>query len=188
LLGNAFDALADGRGELTVLLGDIGLNGIGRAFPDLVSIEIHTAHSSLRAEWNKGRTQFLNIPFPQPVLFFCQDYDAASFRCLIGEGGKLRGICQFLGLNSLGRKKRRRLAIAERDRTGLVEKQHVHVTCGFDRAARHGNDVRLYHPVHPRDANGREQPADGRWNETDQERDEDRHRNWCSLAGGIHAV
>ena len=67
---------------------------------------------------------------------------------------------------------RRRLAVAERDRAGLVEQQHVDVAGRLDRAARHGDHVRLDHPVHAGDADRREQPADRRRDEADEQRDE----------------
>ena len=34
-------------------------------------------------------------------------------------------------------------AIAERDRAGLIEQQHIHVARGFDRAPAHGEHVAL---------------------------------------------
>ena len=70
-----------------------------------------------------------------------------------------------------------RLAVAERDRAGLVEQQRVHVARRLDGAAAHRDHVLLDQPVHAGDADGREQAADGRRDEADQERDEDRHRD-----------
>ena len=64
-----------------------------------------------------------------------------------------------------------RLAVAERDRAGLVEQQRVDVAGRFDRAAAHRDHILLDHPVHARDADGREQPADRRRDEADEQRD-----------------
>ena len=50
-----------------------------------------------------------------------------------------------------------RLAVAERDRAGLVEQQRVDVARRLDRAAGHGEHVEPHQPVHAGDADGREQ-------------------------------
>ena len=57
-------------------------------------------------------------------------------------------------------------AVAERDRAGLVEQQHIHVAGGFDRAAAHRQDIALKNAVHARDADGAQQSANGRRNQT----------------------
>ena len=48
------------------------------------------------------------------------------------------------------RMERRGLPVAERDRAGLVEQQHVAVAGGLDRAARRRDDVGAHHPAHAR--------------------------------------
>ena len=55
------------------------------------------------------------------------------------------------------RHERERLAIAERDRAGLVEQQHVDVAGRFDRAAGRRDDVGAHHAIHAGDADGRQQ-------------------------------
>ena len=50
-----------------------------------------------------------------------------------------------------GRGMNARLAVAERDRAGLVEQQHVDVAGGLDGAARGGDHVGLHHAVHAGD-------------------------------------
>ena len=67
-------------------------------------------------------------------------------------------------------------AVAERDGAGLVEEQRVHVARGLHRATAHGEDVLAEQPVHPGDADGREQPADGGGDEADQQRHDGRRR------------
>jgi hypothetical protein len=67
---------------------------------------------------------------------------------------------------------RYRLAIAERDRAGLVEQQRVDVARGFDRAAGHREHVALDHAVHAGDADRREQAADRRRDQADEQRDQ----------------
>ena len=71
--------------------------------------------------------------------------------------------------------KRRRLAIAERDGSGLVEQQRVHVAGGLDGATRHRQHVVLNQPVHAGNADGRQQAADGCRNQADQQRDQHEH-------------
>jgi hypothetical protein len=55
-----------------------------------------------------------------------------------------------------GGPERGRLAVAERDGAGLVEQEYVDVAGGLDRTAARGDDIRLDHPVHARDADGAE--------------------------------
>ena len=81
---------------------------------------------------------------------------AASFASMPADGDDLDG-----------------LAIAQRDRAGLVEQQRVDVAGRFDRATAHRQNVALHHAVHAGDADRREQAADRRRDEADQQRDED---------------
>ena len=64
----------------------------------------------------------------------------------------------------------RGLAIAQRDGAGLVEQQRIHIARGFNRASAHGQHVVLHQPIHAGDADGREQPADRRGNQANQQR------------------
>ena len=61
-------------------------------------------------------------------------------------------------------------AVAERDRSGFVQQQHVHVAGGLYRAPGHGKHISLDQPVHSRDANGGKQAADRRRNQADEQR------------------
>ena len=63
-----------------------------------------------------------------------------------------------------------RHAVAEGDRAGLVQQQHVHVARRLDGAPAHRQHVALHQPVHARDADGRQQRADGRRDQRDQQR------------------
>ena len=71
----------------------------------------------------------------------------------------------------------RGLAVAERDRAGLVEQQHVDVAGRLDRAARHREHVALHEPVHAGDPDRREQRADRRRDQRDEQRDQHRLRD-----------
>src|SRR5215472_4219828 len=89
-----------------------------------------------------------------------EDDNAAAFRCLIGQRGKLGGIGESIDSNSGRRKEIRGLAITESDRAGFVEQKDVDVAGGFDSATAHGEDVVLQQTVHAGDANGAQKAAD----------------------------
>ena len=67
----------------------------------------------------------------------------------------------------------RRQPVAERDRAGLVEQDHVDVARGLHRPTAHRQDVEPRDAVHAGDADGREQPADRGGNQADEQRDQD---------------
>ena len=104
--------------------------------------KIDAAHPGLRRERNERRADLLHVALPQAVCFLREHDDAAPFRRLVRQRRQLGGVGQLLRRHAGGRNERRRLPIAERDRAGLVEQQHVHVARGLDRAAGHGNHVR----------------------------------------------
>ena len=81
--------------------------------------------------------------------------------------------------NKLGR-----LPVAEGDGAGLVEQKDIHVASRLDGAAAHGEDVALEQTVHAGDADGAQQTADGRRDQTDQQRDQHGHGE---NGGGINA-
>ena len=108
----------------------------------------------------------------QVVLLLGEHDDGAAFRSFVGERCELRGVGQPL-LAHVGRGEEfRGLAIAEGDGAGLVEQQRVDVAGGLNCAAAHGQHVVLHEAIHARNADGREQPADGGGNEADQQRNE----------------
>ena len=63
-----------------------------------------------------------------------------------------------------------RHAVAEGDRAGLVEQQRIDVARRFDRTAGGGDDVEADQAVHAGDADRRQQAADGRRDQRDQQR------------------
>ena len=68
------------------------------------------------------------------------------------------------------RDKLHRLAVAQGDRAGLIQQQHIHIPGGFDRPPRERNHVALDQAIHPGNADGREQPADGGGDQAHQQR------------------
>ena len=108
----------------------------------------------------------------EPVALLRQDDDRAALGRLVGEARELRRIGE-LGLVDAGKRKERgRLAVAERDRAGLVEEERRAVARGLDRAAREREHVALDEAVHPGDADRREQRADRRRDQADEQRDQ----------------
>ena len=99
-----------------------------------------------------------------------QHDDRAALGRFVGQRGELRRVRELLLRNATRRRPELRgLAVAQRDRSGLVEQQHVDVASGFDRAPRRRHDVRLDHAVHARNADRREQPADRGRNQADEQ-------------------
>ena len=78
----------------------------------------------------------------------------------------------------------RRLAVAERDRAGLVEQQRIDVARRLDRAAGHGEHVEAHQAVHAGDADGREQRADRGRDQRHEQRDEHDDRDGAAGIGG----
>ncbi len=99
----------------------------------------------------------------------------APFRRLVGQRRDQRREDQLPVAVAADRDELGREPVAERDRAGLVHDQRVDVAGGLDGAPRHGEHVVLHEPVHARDADGREQPADRGRDEADEQRDQ-RHR------------
>ena len=123
-----------------------------------------------------GVGQFVQLAPAQAVFFLGQHDNAAAFRRFVGERRELRGFGHRFLRHARRGKEFRGLAIAERDRAGLVEQQHIHVAGGFDRASAHREHVLLHETIDARDADGAQQAANGRRNEADEQRDEHRDR------------
>ena len=80
-------------------------------------------------------------------------------------------------LDARHRHERGRLAVAERDRAGLVEQQHVDVAGRLDRAAGQREHVAAHEAVHAGDADRAQQRADRRRDQRDEQRDQHRDRD-----------
>ncbi len=112
----------------------------------------------------------------QVVLLLRQHHDRPALRSLVRQRRELRGVGQPLCSYIRRRNKFRSLAIAQRDGSGLVEQQRVHVARGLDRAPAHGQHVVLHQPIHAGNADRRKQPADRRRNQANQQRHQHKHR------------
>ena len=77
---------------------------------------------------------------------------------------------QFAGRTPDKRKKFGCLTVTDRYRAGLVEQQRVYVASRLDRFPGHGQHVETERAVDARDADSREQGADGGGNERDEQR------------------
>jgi hypothetical protein len=134
----------------------------GRGWPrgalsDLASAEIYPTHPGVGAERHEGRAEGVNIPSAQAEPVLRQDHDAAAFGRLVGERGQLRGVRQFLYRHAACVEKRRRVPVAERDGTGLVEQEDIDVARSLHGPAGHGDHVLLHHPPHAGNADGGKQ-------------------------------
>ena len=134
------------------------------------------AHARRRAE--RDEVVLSEDPLAQIEALLRQHDDRTALGRLVGERRELRHLGQLELLDARHRQELRRLAVAERDRAGLVQQEHVDVAGGLDRAAGHGEDVALHEPVHPGDADRREERADRRRDQRDEQRDQHglRHR------------
>ena len=141
-----------------------------------------TRHPRLRGERDEDGALVRQLAAPDAVLLLRQDDDGTSFWCFVCQRRQLCGIGQFAVGDARHRHELGRLAVAERNRARLVEEQRVDVAGRLDRAAGHREDVPLHQPVHARDADGRQQSADRRRDETHEQRDEDEH---CLRRPGI---
>ena len=141
------------------------------ALADREAVQVHPAHAGLGGEGHQGGVADVAFPDVEPLLG--QHHDGATFRRLVGQAGQL-GRCGEALLGDAGqREELRGLAVAERDGAGLVQEQRRAVARRLDRPARHGEHVVLHQAVHAGDADRRQQGADGRRDEADQQGDQD---------------
>ena len=142
----------------------------------LSAVDIDPAHAGFGLERHELRPRHVgNRAPPQPMLLG-QDDDAAALRGLIGQRGQLSRVGHLPDRHPFGRDELGRLAVAERDRAGLVEQQDIHVPSRFGRAAAHGEHVLLHQPVDSGDADRAQQAADGRRDQAHQQCHQHRDR------------
>ncbi|MPM46046.1 hypothetical protein SDC9_92740 [bioreactor metagenome] len=94
-------------------------------------LHVHTAHARLCGEGHEGGVQCAQFALAQTMLFLGQHHHAAAFRRFVGKRCHLRRIRQLRGRDTGRWQELAGLPIAQGDRAGLVEQQHVHVTRGL---------------------------------------------------------
>ena len=140
------------------------------------AVEVDAAHPRLRGEGDEGASSAAELVLAQAVLLGQHD-DRAALGRLVGQRRELRRLGEVRLLHARHRDERGGLAVAERDRAGLVEQQHVDVARRLDRAARQREHVAAHEPVHAGDADRAQQRADRRRDERDEQRDQHRDRD-----------
>ncbi len=102
---------------------------------------------------------------------------------LVGEAGEQGGFGQVGGLDARHGAELARLAIADRDRAGLVEQQRVDVARRLDRAPRFGEHVEAHQPVHAGNADRGQQGGDRGRDERDEQGRQHRYRDRAAGIG-----
>ena len=119
---------------------------VARALAQLLAVVVDPAHARLRGEGDELGLDRGHVVLADPVLLGQHD-DRAALRRLVCERGELRRLRQ-LGLRHPGhRDELAREPVADRDRAGLVEQQHVDVAGRLDRAAGEGEHVAPHEAV-----------------------------------------
>jgi hypothetical protein len=122
-------------GRAAALLFDVANDRVASPLAELVAVDVHPAHPRLGREGDEGGGVGVQLALTDAVLTLGEDDDRAPLRRLVGQRGELRRLGQLGLLDPRHGDELSRLAIAERDRAGLVEQQHVHVAGRLDRAA-----------------------------------------------------
>src|SRR5271163_2240037 len=110
--------------------------------------------------------------------------DRASLGGLVVEARQQDRLRQLLFRHTRDRDELVGHAVAESDRPRLVEQQRIDVARRLDGAAGRGNDVEADEAVHAGYADRREQAADRGRDQTDEQRDQHRHRKHGSGIAG----
>ncbi len=151
---------------------------VRRALADFASVHVHARHPRGRGEGNERRRRSRQLSSAQTIFLFGQHHDRTPFRRFIRQRRELRRVGHFRIGHTRRRNKFRRVPVAQRDRSGFVQKQGIHVARRFHRAPGHGQHVLLQHPIHSRDANRGEQSANRRRDQADQQSHQHKHRLW----------
>ena len=157
----------------SALRGDELDDGVTGTLAQHPGVEIDAAHPGLRGERNERRVQRAHVVLADPVLLGQHD-DGAALRGLVGERGELRHLRQLGLRHPRHGDELRGQAVADRDRPGLVEQEHVDVAGRFDRASGERQHVAAHEAIHAGDADRRQQGADRRRDERHEQRDERR--------------
>ena len=125
-----------GRAARPPCVPDVGLDGVGRALADpgapfrftpLIRVCAVNGTKCAPSSWT-SRSRM-------PYFSLARTTIAAALGRLVGQRGELGGVGQVALGDALGGEERGGLAVAERDRAGLVQEQHVDVAGRLDRPA-----------------------------------------------------
>src|ERR1019366_4846 len=152
------------------------------------ALVIQAAHARLCGKWDELGLVLGDFTSAEAVLFFRKHHNTAALGRFIGQTRQLRGVGEIRLVDAIGGGEFNRLAVAERDRAGLVEQERVDIAGRLDGFAAHREHIVLHHPVHARNADGRKQSADGGRDQADQQGDENDDRWNGARFGGIDAV
>src|SRR5262249_61649366 len=125
------------------------------AYPRVVSVD--AAHPALSRDWNEISPDLCEVTPTVAVFLLGEHPDGPTFGGLVGERSQLGRIRQFLFGDAPHRFELGRLAIAERNGAGLVEKQRIDVARRLDGAPRHGEHIETHEAIHPGNADSRKQ-------------------------------
>ena len=150
---------------------------VDRALADRGAGDINAAHAGLGRERHEVGLELVHVPAADAIGLLGQNHDGAPFRRLVSERGELGRIGEVLLGDAPNGPERGRLAVAERDGPGLVEKERIHVTGRLDGAAGHGQDIEANQAVHPGDADRGQQRADRGRDQGDEERHKHKQRD-----------
>ena len=157
---NIRDALLSFFRDLLAAFGDMFQDRFRSALANLQAVEVHARHAGLGRKGNEDRIAMAKLATSQSIFILCEYHNGAPLGRLVCKRCKLRRIRQ-LGLSHIWAGiEHRCFAIAQRDRTGFVQEQHVDVSGCFHSAPRHGYDVSLDHAIHACDSDGRQKAAD----------------------------
>ena len=146
---------------------------VAGALAQLPAVEVDAAHARLRRERHELGVHRRHVVLADAVLLGQHD-DRASLGRLVGERGELRDLGELRLGHARHRDELRGQAVADRDRPGLVEQQHVDVARGLDGAAGQREHVAAHEPIHARDPDRRQQRADRGGDQRDEQRDQRR--------------
>ena len=177
LLGDALHDPVELGGALPPCSAMKALTASAAPLRMIVAVHVDAAHPGLRREGDE--VVLAELALAQVESLLGENHDRAALGGLVGERGKLRHLGELALLHAVDREELGGLPVAEGDRAGLVEQEHVDVARCLDRASRHGEHVALHQPVHAGDADRRQQGADRRRDERDEQRDEDGLRGRC---------
>ena len=151
------DHLRDGEQilrRLAALFADEANDCLRGALAQAAVVDVDAAHAGVGGKRDEVRLVAGHLAAPQAVFALCQDHDRTPFRGLVGQAGELGRIRQLGFADAFHGDEFDGLAVADGDRAGFVEQNHVDVAGQFDRLAAFGDDVGLKRPVHARDADG----------------------------------